>query len=429
MRLKLTNINKINRADITLNGLTVIAGINDSGKSTIGKVLFSIIKALNAKNQKSDLVRNSLYQRGRNFYRIINKFEREENVKILGSILPQTSFDFISLLNHQELEYDYLVREFDNLEIKPQYKAIIKTSLKKIFKLVYNRSNALDFLTTELQIIIEAEFLNSICTYDTDSSRIEFSENEQTENLDITIQKNKITSISANIKENTIIDDVTLVESPLYLHLIDILSRADTLNERIGESRSLIRPLVNYHIKDMARKLDAFRYISNIPSLFDIENENIFDDITGGHFILDPESQNIYWGNEDKKYPVVNVASGIKSFGVMQMLMEVQAINERKMLIWDEPENHLHPEWQIKLAEFLVKLANNGIPILLTSHSPYFIQAIKYYSNKLKMNSFVNFYMADEFEGDCIINDYTNDLNKIFYKLAQPMNEIINLDL
>ena len=46
MKVELKNINKIRNASIELNSLTVIAGANDSGKSTVGKVLFSTIKAL-----------------------------------------------------------------------------------------------------------------------------------------------------------------------------------------------------------------------------------------------------------------------------------------------------------------------------------------------------------------------------------------------
>ena len=46
MRFIIENINKVRKADISLKGLTVIAGENDSGKSTVGKLLFSTIKAL-----------------------------------------------------------------------------------------------------------------------------------------------------------------------------------------------------------------------------------------------------------------------------------------------------------------------------------------------------------------------------------------------
>jgi predicted ATPase len=47
MELKLNNIGIIKNANITLDGLTVIAGENDTGKSTVGKVLYSLIKTIN----------------------------------------------------------------------------------------------------------------------------------------------------------------------------------------------------------------------------------------------------------------------------------------------------------------------------------------------------------------------------------------------
>ncbi len=45
MLLKLRNVGMIESADIRLDGLTVIAGENDTGKSSVGKALFSLIKA------------------------------------------------------------------------------------------------------------------------------------------------------------------------------------------------------------------------------------------------------------------------------------------------------------------------------------------------------------------------------------------------
>ena len=45
MFLHLENIGKIHRADIEINGITVIAGENDTGKSTIGKALYSVFNS------------------------------------------------------------------------------------------------------------------------------------------------------------------------------------------------------------------------------------------------------------------------------------------------------------------------------------------------------------------------------------------------
>ncbi|KPA11805.1 ABC transporter ATP-binding protein, partial [Candidatus Magnetomorum sp. HK-1] len=54
MKLFIENIGLIQKAEINLNGLTVITGKNDTGKSTIGKILFCMIKAINqVKKEKS----------------------------------------------------------------------------------------------------------------------------------------------------------------------------------------------------------------------------------------------------------------------------------------------------------------------------------------------------------------------------------------
>lgn len=42
MKLYLKNIGKIEEAFIEMNGITVIAGENDTGKSTVGRALFAV---------------------------------------------------------------------------------------------------------------------------------------------------------------------------------------------------------------------------------------------------------------------------------------------------------------------------------------------------------------------------------------------------
>lgn len=46
MKLSIENFAKIKRADIDIDGITVIAGENNTAKSIIGKVLFSLFNSL-----------------------------------------------------------------------------------------------------------------------------------------------------------------------------------------------------------------------------------------------------------------------------------------------------------------------------------------------------------------------------------------------
>lgn len=432
MRLSLSNINKIGKAEIKINGLTIIAGTNDSGKSTVGKMLFSIIKALTNSKDSSKSIDGTINTKVKALYRSIGDFDRLYGTSLKENIFGKTPVIHIAKLIKSQDEgvckiMGRISAAMEEAEIKPLHKAVVNNLISELLDLMKESGTHEGMLKRELQAILKAEFMNSVCTYDTEQSIIVFSDESGSKELNVYLSDNNITGIKGG--DGCFFDDITLVESPLYLHIIDALSSARTFNEEEKGVLASLRPLVNYHIKDFAKKLESFKY-SIMDSLFSFDETEYMNNITGGCFSFDQDSKNILWIKNDKKFQVVNVASGIKSFGVMQMLKGIDSINERKILIWDEPENHLHPEWQIKLAELLVKQASIGIPILVTSHSPYFIQAIRYFSNKMKMEKFVNYYMADEQEnGTCIMNDYTEDLNKIFFKLAQPMNDIINMGL
>ena len=53
MKLHIENLAKIGVADIKLDGITVIVGDNNTGKSTIGKALWAMFDALSNLEQKS----------------------------------------------------------------------------------------------------------------------------------------------------------------------------------------------------------------------------------------------------------------------------------------------------------------------------------------------------------------------------------------
>ena len=83
------------------------------------------------------------------------------------------------------------------------------------------------------------------------------------------------------------------------------------------------------------------------------------------------------------------------------------------MLIWDEPEIHLHPEWQIVFCKLIIELVAKGIPIVVSSHSPYFVQALRYFASAKGIEKDVKYYMAEESNETKLstVKEVTNDLN------------------
>ena len=100
-------------------------------------------------------------------------------------------------------------------------------------------------------------------------------------------------------------------------------------------------------------------------------------------------------------------------------------LNERSLLIIDEPEIHLHPKWQVEYARLIVALVKNDIPVLLTSHSPEIIQALSTFSEQYGIKERTAFYLTEREDAMSTITDVSHDLNKIFIKLTEPLHNLV----
>ena len=54
MRVKINNVGKVKNADIEINGITVVAGENVTGKSTISKSLYAFLELFITKMKRSN---------------------------------------------------------------------------------------------------------------------------------------------------------------------------------------------------------------------------------------------------------------------------------------------------------------------------------------------------------------------------------------
>lgn len=449
MRLELTNINKIKSATINLKGLTVIAGTNDSGKSTLGKMLFTVVKSLgeahvNQEEERASRIMEKLEQ----FYRsitqtflMLNKSGAREKFK--QEFLPprmmaeiSSSFYGNSLLSGDEREQmlqSYIAdkkAQILNFDFGTRLTESCNEKLDTIYEEISEKTEPGSLFAREFYSGIQSEFLSHVCSAGTNGSSIAFYGEEGC--VKVEINDNEIKEVEMSPDLYLSLTDVTFIETPLYMQLMNVFSKAITYKE-LPSQRSIfggINPVVPMHIKDLANKLELSQYNFGKRAADVMGIERIID----GYFEYDKRTKDFQIVRKQHgktvKVKSINVASGMKMFGLIQLLLEVEEINENRMLIIDEPENHLHPKWQIECAHLLVKMAKAGIPLMVSSHSPYFIQGIRYFANKEQAEGWVNYYLAEEDKetGYSVVTEVTDDLNKIFVKLAEPMNEIMNLD-
>lgn len=130
----------------------------------------------------------------------------------------------------------------------------------------------------------------------------------------------------------------------------------------------------------------------------------------------------------DKPIAVSNLSTGMKSFVVLKMLLEKGSINDKDVIVLDEPEIHLHPQWQIAYAELLVLLQKKfDLSVVVTTHSPYFVDAINLFSCKYNTDNNVNYYISSVNDNKVEMRNVTGNIEEIYKKMASPIEALDTL--
>ena len=166
--------------------------------------------------------------------------------------------------------------------------------------------------------------------------------------------------------------------------------------------------------------------ILNEEKLFEIEEK--LNKIVDGKFLKKDFGVYFYRNKSGKEINIKNLSTGFKVFSIIKLLIQNNQLSENGTIILDEPEIHLHPEWQLKFAELIVLLQKEfSMHILLTTHSPYFVSAIEVFSEKYKIDDKCKYYVAENKGNSGVIKDITGNTNIIFKKMARPFQDLENI--
>ena len=407
MRLSLENIGIIEKADVEINGLTVIAGDNDSGKSTIGKIAYSLTKSFEdfEKNyEKEKAIKMHLFFR--EFYISIRKNidlkKYPELSKFMDDFRRYRRIDNIKLFKLINSSMNLL----DEIDIDKEAKAKLIKIFNEINLLFQEKESRSSKIIYSIRTIFESEFSSQINNVFANEGRIEVYEGDN-KIINIVIKDNKIV-----VNKTNIIDEIFPFDSSIFIETPLVL----TYKEELEISNI-------YHVDDLLYKLMK-------PNLNKEKTKLNISEIVGGEICFDEENDRFLFkknvGNKKVQIQISNSASGIKSLGILQVLENAGEFNKNLLLVIDEPEVHLHPDWQVEYAKILVTMVESGVNILVTSHSPYLIEAIDKYSKNTSIAEDVKFYLSElNNNGNVLIVDKTNDKAEIFDKLSKPFERLI----
>ena len=172
------------------------------------------------------------------------------------------------------------------------------------------------------------------------------------------------------------------------------------------------------------------------PSSLNLEvDEDLFELLDGSFDKKDAASNKstdndnawVYKRKEGLEVDFKDCATGLKSLAVLNLLYKNKYLDSETLLIIDEPEVHLHPQWVVQYAKILVQIcAKFKTRLLLTSHSPDMVSALKVMA-EVEGVSGVNFYLANQSKTDKYRYSYQplgNTIEKIFECFGKSIEAI-----
>ena len=420
MQLTLKNIGKIETASVEINGITVIAGENNTGKSTVGRSLFAVFNSFynvqkQIENERADSVENLLDRMCLNnsstrFFRIANTNEAAKAIVARIGLYRQAE------LPDMQKDIMELLSQYDGWKIESFDENTVAETVSRI-KDVLDVSDV-DFLKSVLERKLNAEFNEQVCNI--------FSEDDGEIQLQI-----KDTSITVSVESEGNVevrnpDDISLHTEVVYIDDPFVLDDPNMFYRRTAsmsyDHRYYLRKMLFWPNPE-SNVFDEIIAKDKLNSIYEkISSVCSGDIIRGKRSMLGYQRK-----DSDKVLNVRNLSPGLKTFVILKMLLTSGAIERNGTIILDEPEIHLHPEWQLLFAELIVLIQKEfGVHVLLNTHSPYFLSAIETFTVKYGIDDKCKYYLASSKDDFSNIEDVTDNIEAIYSKLARPLQELEN---
>ena len=413
MKLSIRNVGKLKEADVEINGITVITGENDTGKSTVGKVLWSVFNGFYEIDEKvykekvSELekiivkkfideiinVYKNLSTDYNSFFEIINSTVKKIAIELLKNNKNYSEDEIKIIINNYKK--DLKIENISNFV--QEINETLKISDKEIKKGIISRVMNKEF-HNQINAVFSKEKMNI------GEISLKIKDNE----IDLKIENNEISDVQNYFLINK---ETMYIDNPFILDSYDF--------EDENHQTHLATNVFSENENSVISEIKVKKKLNNIYQKL--------NSVLSGEILENKNSKFVYRKNGED-IDLKNLSTGLKTFAIIKMLLQNGTLEENGTIILDEPEIHLHPEWQLKFAELIVLLQKEfGMHILLTTHSPYFLNAIEVFSERHKIDDKCKYYVAENEGNSSIIKDVTGNTREIYRKLARPIQDLENI--
>lgn len=417
MLLKMSNVGRLKPVEVKIDGLTVICGNNNTGKSTIGKTLYCIFDT---------------------FYRIEEKILKEKRnliLRYLNMQLPDRGTRYSNYLIEPIVE---LLEK--NTSAKKDIRQMVDNVLRRAD--VEKTQVPISEIVDEIQKIILVDKGEAVANLLKRNLEEEFegqfgnvNHSRKKTSVDLEIKDRHISFLTKGTNSGLIVDDYFSLEKRIiYLENPFILDHINDLNYMFSYWKSYGH---SYQVGETIRrgKLQREQSAGVEEVLRNQKLKEIIDKInqvSDGEMVVENGKILYRHSSMKKNLGIGSLSTGVKTFLILRELLLNGALEENGIMVIDEPEVHLHPEWQIKLAEVIVLLQKAyGLNIILTTHSMDFLFALINYTKKYDVEYACNYYLTQLIEDEKeealplaqlkLMND---DIQGLYASVSEPFENL-----
>jgi predicted ATP-dependent endonuclease of OLD family len=387
MKFTFKNLGKLDEAEIEVKDLTIVCGENNTGKTYLLYAIYGFWAYL----LRSDIpllsadIRIALHTHKKIELNIEEAFSIENINSFLGKVAEEYAL--------KQIDRDFVAKSkfFKNLKMdlelsRNDYLQVLK-SLKREFR-------SLDFHVGHPEGLVQFNFQikDNILLITQEKSNLSisrlfsFSTSERTGIVifkdELDFQRRRLLDIASTAKE---------LDSMEIFHRA-FINYKDTYSKPIKDEAEFIRNLLAYEkLKKSEGVKESEQSLLNMKQL---------EDIIGGVLELSSDGTIYFKPNKNKSLRLTmdQVSSSIRSILSLYFYIRDQSHKDNQILMIDEPEMNLHPKNQRAMARFLASLVNQGIKVMVSTHSDYLVRELNHLTAlyKFKDQDSVKTYLADE---------------------------------
>lgn len=466
-KVEIKNIGKLADAELRIGRFTVFAGPNNTGKSFVSKLLYSLFDAMNANPAETYMdhlarpVEDALTMM-RTWVNEKTEFRSTQTI-LIGAMLPKflglkdlvrgASIDeldqIIPRLISQTKEMQEMAADISqSFESEDEQKGVDyrlydkpPSSQERLWKKValenmrrsldelqeaLSQTNAKNFIVASIQHKIRENLiqnfqvprLSDLRSKENVSSEINV---EDFGKFGFSNEEGEFEISRTLLQQSQRYSNVIYLESPVYWKLKNALEDINSSSGFFGRREREPLSGVPGYFYDLARAL-KFQY-TGAMAFPDVYERLTGSDVIGGKIAIS-ETGDLSFQENGRNFSLPVTAMGIANLGILALLIERKVLDKESFLFIDEPEAHLHPAWQVRMAENLFELSRQDVNVVIATHSADILKWLEVHVKKNPNDEqlvALNQFPANARE---VEEDFETRIAEIKQELTKPFSDL-----